>query len=340
MTNESILSVESVCKEFRRQPVLTDISFEVPEKAITAILGPSGEGKTTLLRLIAGFDRPTSGTLALHGKVVSSVDVHLPPEQRGVGIVPQDGALFPHLTVEENIAFGLPRNQHARVDEMLTLIGMTSQRNSRPAQLSGGQQQRVSLARALAPSPELILLDEPFSALDANMRSTMRDEVTAIIRKTESTAIIVTHDQEEAMSISDKVVVLLNGTVAQFGSPQEIYENPRSSHVARFIGDANLLSAIVDKGRAFHAIGSSPCSSSAQRVIALVRPEHIRLAHDPQHGHAGVVESRSYFGHDGTLEIRLATGEIVTARLPISELADIGSTVFVASIDTATILEN
>ena len=340
MTNKSILSVESVCKEFRRQPVLTDISFEVPEKAITAILGPSGEGKTTLLRLIAGFDRPTSGTLALHGKVVSSVDIHLPPEQRGVGIVPQDGALFPHLTVEENIAFGLPRNQHARVDEMLTLIGMTSQRNSRPAQLSGGQQQRVSLARALAPSPELILLDEPFSALDANMRSTMRDEVTAIIRKTESTAIIVTHDQEEAMSISDKVVVLLNGTVAQFGSPQEIYENPRSSHVARFIGDANLLSAIVDKGRAFHAIGSSPCSSSAQRVIALVRPEHIRLAHDPQHGHAGVVESRSYFGHYGTLEIRLATGEIVTARLPISELADIGSTVFVASIDTATILEN
>ena len=142
------------------------------------------------------------------------------------------------------------------------------------------------------------------------------------------------------MSISDKVVVLLDGTVAQFGSPQEIYENPRSSHVARFIGDANLLSAIVDKGRAFHAIGSSPCASSAQRVIALVRPEHIRLAHDPQHGYAGVVESRSYFGHDGTLEIRLATGEIVTARLPISELADIGSTVFVAPIDTATILDN
>jgi ABC-type Fe3+/spermidine/putrescine transport system ATPase subunit len=136
------------------------------------------------------------------------------------------------------------------------------------------------------------------------------------------------------------VVVLLDGTVAQFGSPQEIYENPRSAHVARFIGDANLLSAIVDKGRAFHAIGSSPCSSSLQRVIALVRPEHIRLAHDPQHGHAGVVESRSYFGHDGTLGIRLATGEIVTARLPISDLADIGSTVFVASIDTATILEN
>jgi iron(III) transport system ATP-binding protein len=208
-----------VCKEFRRLQVLTDISFEVPEKAITAILGPSGEGKTTLLRLIAGFDRPTSGTLALRGKVVSSVDVHLPPEQRGVGIVPQDGALFPHLTVEENIAFGLPRHQHARVDEMLTLIGMTSQRNSRPAQLSGGQQQRVSLARALAPSPELILLDEPFSALDANMRSSMRDEVTAIIRKTESTAIIVTHDQEEAMSISDKVVVLLNGTVGRRMSP-------------------------------------------------------------------------------------------------------------------------
>jgi iron(III) transport system ATP-binding protein len=223
---------------------------------------------------------------------------------------------------------------------MLTLIGMTSQRNSRPAQLSGGQQQRVSLARALAPSPELILLDEPFSALDANMRSTMRDEVTAIIRKTESTAIIVTHDQEEAMSISDKVVVLLNGTVAQFGSPQEIYESPRSSHVARFIGDANLLSAIVDRGRAFHAIGSSQCTSSAQRVVALVRPEHIRLSHNPHDGHAGVVESRSYFGHDGTLGIRLATGEIVTARLPISDLADIGSTVFVASIDTATILDN
>jgi iron(III) transport system ATP-binding protein len=223
---------------------------------------------------------------------------------------------------------------------MLTLIGMTSQRNSRPAQLSGGQQQRVSLARALAPSPELILLDEPFSALDANMRSSMRDEVTAIIRKTESTAIIVTHDQEEAMSISDKVVVLLNGTVAQFGSPQEIYENPRSSHVARFIGDANLLSAIVDRGRAFHAIGSSPCTSSAQRVVALVRPEHIRLSQNPHEGHAGVVESRSYFGHDGTLGIRLATGEIVTARLPISDLADIGSTVFVASIDTATILDN
>jgi iron(III) transport system ATP-binding protein len=223
---------------------------------------------------------------------------------------------------------------------MLTLIGMTSQRNSRPAQLSGGQQQRVSLARALAPSPELILLDEPFSALDANMRSTMRDEVTAIIRKTESTAIIVTHDQEEAMSISDKVVVLLNGTVAQFGSPQEIYESPRSSHVARFIGDANLLSAIVDRGRAFHAIGSSPCTSSAQRVVALVRPEHIRLSQNQHEGHAGVVESRSYFGHDGTLGIRLATGEIVTARLPISDLADIGSTVFVASIDTATILDN
>lgn len=323
--SDPVLVVDSVAKAFKRTSVLHDVSFSVLEAGITAILGPSGCGKTTLLRLIAGFERVDQGSIALNGAVVESTAIHLNPEARHLGMVPQEGALFPHLTVEKNIAYGLKRNAPpARVDEMLRLIEMSELRDRRPAQLSGGQQQRVALARALAPAPKMILLDEPFTALDAAMRSGIRDEVASIIRRTGSTALIVTHDQEEAMSIADQVVVLLDGRVAQSGDPHAIYEAPVSLAVAKFVGEANTVSARVVSGIAHHALGTTPCRLPDGPAIVMVRPEQIALT-SADDGCAGVVETRSYFGHDGTLGIRCESNDLISIRVPITQFAPLGS---------------
>lgn len=334
MTDHPTLRVSNLSKRFGRVEVLRGVSFDAPDGSVTAVLGPSGQGKTTLLRLIAGFERVDQGSIEIDGALVGSPDVHVRPDRRGVGIVPQDGALFPHLTVAGNIGFGLPRGSASRIAEMTRLVGLEGMNDRRPSEISGGQQQRVALARALAPSPHLVLLDEPFSALDAGLRAGIRDEVIAILRQTGTTTLLVTHDQEEAMSIADHVVVLLDGVVAQQGSPSDIYESPASVEVARFIGDANLLTARVADGLVTHVLGAQPCDRNDGPVTVLVRPEQLSIAGD---GRPGIVERRAYYGHDGTLGVRLMNGELVSVRVPVEDLAPVGAAVGVVMRGSASL---
>ena len=223
--------------------VIDHLDLEVPSGSLVAVLGASGSGKTTLLRLLAGFLRPDSGTVLFGDRVVAragagAADAFLPPEKRRVGIVPQEGALFPHLTVSGNVGFGLPRSDRDRITEVLEMVQMGEYADARPHDLSGGQQQRVALARALAPRPDVILLDEPFSSLDASLRTHLRADVREVLRAEGTTALMVTHDQDEALSIADLVAVMRGGRIVQSGTPREVYDAPVDLEVARFVGDA------------------------------------------------------------------------------------------------------
>jgi iron(III) transport system ATP-binding protein len=225
--------------------VLRRICLAGEQGTVTAILGASGSGKTTLLRLIAGFDRVDTGRIELGGRTVDDGHRHVRARHRRVGYVPQDSALFPHLTVAGNIGFGVSRGERARVGELLERVGLAGYERRYPHQLSGGQQQRVALARALAIQPELVLLDEPFSALDAGLRESVRADVMSILASTGSTTVLVTHDQDEALSVADRIALLDAGRILAHGSPQELYRDPGADAVARAIGHANLLPARV-----------------------------------------------------------------------------------------------
>ena len=243
------LECTGVRKAFGRRTVLDGIDLVVPTGGITSILGPSGGGKTTLLRLVAGFDRADAGTIAIHGDVVDGVGRPVPPHRRHVGCVPQEGALFPHLSVGGNVGFGLPRGRDraVRVAECLELVGLPGTEQARPHELSGGQQQRIALARAIAPRPRLVLLDEPFSSLDAGLRAQVRTEVCDAVRRAGATAVLVTHDQEEALSVSDAVAVLLDGRIRQHADPLTLYRAPADLDVARFVGEAVIAEMQTDK---------------------------------------------------------------------------------------------
>ena len=247
-TAGSVVALDGVSRTFAADPpavALDGVDLAVPAGSFTAVLGPSGSGKSTLLGVLAGTVRPDSGTVHVGGREVDAPGRHVPPEHRRVGLVPQDGTLFPHLDVAGNVAFGLsgrPRSQRReRVAEMLELVGLASLSSRRPDELSGGQQQRVALARALAPAPDVVLLDEPFSALDTSLRSSLRAEVARVLSDAATTAILVTHDQEEALSMADRVVVLRDGRVVQDATPTEVYRSPADEWVAGFVGDAVLL---------------------------------------------------------------------------------------------------
>ncbi|RTL08950.1 MAG: ABC transporter ATP-binding protein [Acidimicrobiia bacterium] len=242
------MALEGVSRTFATDPpavALDGVDLAVAAGSFTAVLGPSGSGKSTLLGVLAGTVRPDSGTVHVGGREVDAPGRHVPPEHRRVGLVPQDGTLFPHLDVAGNVAFGLsgrPRSQRReRVAEMLELVGLASLSSRRPDELSGGQQQRVALARALAPAPDVVLLDEPFSALDTSLRASLRAEVARVLSDAATTTILVTHDQEEALSMADRVVVLRDGRVVQDATPTEVYRSPADEWVAGFVGDAVLL---------------------------------------------------------------------------------------------------
>lgn len=332
----SALTLDELVVGYGGPAVVRGVSLEVPDREFLAILGASGSGKTTLLRSIAGYLRPTSGTITVAGELVAGPHTFVPPEKRRIGVVPQEGALFPHLDVAGNIAFGLSRDKkhaHARVQQMLEMVDLEGLAKARPHELSGGQQQRVALARALAPEPALVLLDEPFSSLDAALRAEVRTQVRALLREIGTTTIVVTHDQEEALSLADRVAVMADGRIEQIGSPWSIYEAPASLDVARFVGDlVELPVRAIEGTQAQTALGLIPLAGEDQPTSVLtsatrlvLRPEQLVLVADrlvgdsstgDRRGTSGVVEAISYHGHDSLTTVRLADGPVVAVRAP------------------------
>ena len=325
-------------------------NLDVEPGSIIALLGPSGCGKTSLLRSIAGLEEPSSGEVVIGERTVSSRPnpavptkrTWVQPEQRDVGMVFQDGALFPHLTVRQNIVFGLRATRKkfskpeitARVDRLLKLVDLTSYGDRMPSTLSGGQQQRVALARSLAPQPKVLLLDEPFSALDTALRVQVRAEVARILRDIGVTTIFVTHDQDEAFVLGDKVAVMQSGRIEPFGTPDELYRSPRTPWVAGFVGEANfVVGTVTDETAAETAatpIGMIPIddhriNSAESQVQVLIRPEQIALtswsnSEDRPVGEVATVANVEYYGHDVRYELQLDDGTTLAARTHSTEL--------------------
>ena len=306
------IRIRALCKAYAERAVLDGVDLDVPDGALTVVLGPSGCGKTTLLRVLAGFETPDHGTVTLDGVTVDDANHHTPSEQRRIGYVPQEGALFPHLSVAANIAFGLgrPRRHQSRVAHLLELVGLTGLGSRRPDQLSGGQQQRVALARALAPEPSVVLLDEPFSALDAGLRSTVRSDVAALLRAAKVTTVLVTHDQNEALSLGDYVAVMLDGRIVQTDIPDQIYRRPIDPRVAAFVGEANLLPATLVDNIAVCALGrltltDAPSDGRGDGTV-MVRPEQLHVARSGERSSANAtVVSIDYYGHDAMVRMQL-----------------------------------
>jgi len=310
------LVVTNLHKAFGSQPVLGGVDLKVPAGTFTAVLGPSGSGKTTLLRILAGFERPDRGTVSIGDTVVDdSHRRHVPTELRRIGYVSQEGSLFPHLTVAGNITFGLSRRRRRGpgVLDMLDAVGLTYLADRYPHQLSGGQQQRVALARALAVEPRIVLLDEPFASLDTNLRGAVRADVHAILRDARATAILVTHDQHEALSVADLVAVVRDGVIAQLASPQDLYSHPVDADLARFIGAANLVEGIARGSRVETCLGVLPArampdagsnAGSNARLTVLIRPEQVVLdTATTGPGVAGRVREISFHGQDAVLTV-------------------------------------
>lgn len=317
----SELRVEGLAKAFGAHAVLRDLDLVVPQGSLTAVLGPSGCGKTTLLRVVAGFERPDAGRVLLGGREVAGPTGQLPPERRGVSVVPQEGALFPHLDVGANVAFGLPRrhpDRRGRVAEVLALVGLADLASRWPAELSGGQQQRVALARALAPDPEVVLLDEPFSALDTDLRASVRRQVRDVLAATGATAVLVTHDQEEALGTADQVAVMHEGRILQVGTPQQVYREPVDPVVARAVGEAFVLAAVVDGAVATTVLGpvavlGRDADARGATGQVLVRPEQLHLVPAAE-GVACSVRRIWFHGHDTTVELVAPDGSGLTCR--------------------------
>jgi len=306
------LRILGLAKAFDGNPVLRDVSLTVASGKLVAILGESGSGKTTLLRLICGFEHADAGTIEVDGQRVAGPGLHVPAERRQVGYVAQEGALFPHLSVADNIVFGLPRRARRardRVGELLELVGLPAAFADRPPQaLSGGEQQRVALARALAPGPKLVLLDEPFSALDATSRAETRGAVAAALTAAGTTAMLVTHDQAEALSMGHEVAVLRQGRLVQVSDPLTLYRHPRDAALGGFVGEAVVLPGVVKAGRVTCALGELTLGTAAADgcVDVLVRPEQIRLAAGTcTIGVHARVSGITFYGHDAKVDLRL-----------------------------------
>ena len=312
----SAIRCTDLTKSYGPVRAVDGLELEVERGSITALVGPSGCGKTTTLRLLAGFERPDRGTICVGDRVLAGPSAFVPPEDRRIGVVFQEYALFPHHDVAGNIAYALGRKaDKERVADVLRLVGLEGISNRQVHELSGGQQQRVALARALAPYPEVVLLDEPFSNLDASLRDRLRQEVSEILRDTGVTAVFVTHDQEEALSVADTVAVMSEGRIEQIGSPEEVYSRPSTRWVAEFIGEIEVLEGRVRNGRAECELGSVPAGDSLGKVDVLIRPESLAVAgRASSRSVPAEVVSRRFFGHDQLLELRLGSGRVVRSR--------------------------
>jgi iron(III) transport system ATP-binding protein len=306
------LTTAGVTKGFGGHRVLHGVDLHVPSGSFLAILGASGSGKTTLLRIIAGFERPDGGDVRLGNEVVDdSAHQFVPCEKRRIGYVPQEGALFPHLNVGRNVAFGLARGAHRRerVQELMELVGLAGLGRRYPHQLSGGQQQRVALARALATEPDFVLLDEPFASLDAALRASVRADVLEVLRLAGTTSILVTHDQDEALSMADLVGVLRHGVIAQLDTPSQLYRHPVDADLAQFLGESNLVDGVVHAMTATTALGPLPVelwsgAAGGGNAHVMIRPEQVRIGDVATGGVPGTVLSYEYFGHDAVVRVR------------------------------------
>jgi iron(III) transport system ATP-binding protein len=298
------IELHDVRKSFGSTSVLHGVSLSVPAGSITAVLGASGSGKTTLLRLVAGFEQVDEGTITIGADVVDDGRTVVRSQHRGVGFVPQDGALFPHLTALKNVGFGLPRGDRKRALDLLEMVGLGELANRYPHQLSGGQQQRVALARALAIRPRVVLLDEPFSSLDATLRSDLRRDVARILHEAGTTTILVTHDQDEALALSSRIALLAGGEILASADPKVLYRNPPDLKAASSLGDANIIAAHTEKERATCSLGTIPVCGVGHRVpdgpcLLLLRPEQLILhLHRRENAVRATLEELQFHGHD------------------------------------------
>jgi iron(III) transport system ATP-binding protein len=340
----SDLVVENASVDYGSTVGVADVSLRVNSGELVAVLGPSGCGKTTLLLAIAGLLPLSSGRIAVGDRELSSTAGTVPPEKRGVGWVPQEASLFPHLSVGDNIGFALAgsarrggvrgRERAGRITELAELVGLSGLVARAPNQLSGGQAQRVALARALAPRPDVLLLDEPFAALDTQLRVGLRREVAELLREQGTTSLLVTHDQEEALTLADRVAVIRDGRLEQFGTPEDVYQHPASDWVARFVGDVVELDGQWRQGRVSCALGSVEAAAvgftprDGELVRLMLRPEWIVPRPDLLARAAAGADARvsgiSYAGHDAMLTCDLVTGPRVRMRLPAVELPQVG----------------
>ncbi len=321
------LQINNLSHTYGTTSVFEDLNLQVERGESLALLGPSGCGKTTLLRSIAGLERPTTGTINLGGRLVTSQRKFLPPEKRKVGMVFQDWALFPHICVSNNVSFGLARSERSagRVAEVLELVGLAGFEDRMPASLSGGQQQRVALARALAPKPQILLLDEPFSNLDSNLRTSVRSEVRQLLLTLEITTVLVTHDQDEAFVMGDRVGVLHDRSLVQVGTPAELYKHPTDRFVANFVGTASWLNATGIGDSALSALGELSLSQPARGPVdVMLRPEQLTITPvtpdtgigvrttKPDRGalSQGTVSVIEYYGHDVMAVVALGNEQV------------------------------
>ena len=357
MESSPILQLRGISKTFpnSKTPAVNQVNLELQQGELLGLLGPSGCGKTTLLRIVAGFEKISQGEVELAGKIVSDRNINIPPEKRNTGMVFQDYALFPHLTVAENIAFGLKGKKTAanggiflhgrlknreiqqRIHNVLDLVGLSSLEKRYPHELSGGQQQRVALARAIAPQPALILLDEPLSNLDVQVRHRLREEIRAILKAAGTTAIFVTHDREEALAISDKIAVMRDGKLEQIGTPEAIYTKPSSRFVAEFVTQANFLTARREGQNWTTEIGkvelpTAITTAECDRAELMLRQEDLIVTPDPDNNSLVTVKERQFLGREYRYCLETASGKRLHARTTIGNPVAVGTKVKVSVI--------
>jgi len=312
----SDLEIADVYKSFGPLMVLRGLSVSVAPGSFASILGPSGSGKTTLLRIVAGFERADRGTIRIGDQIADDGEHYLSPDRRRIGYVPQEGSLFPHLSIEQNVSFGMPRHDRhgQKVADLLEMVGLGGMQRRYPHELSGGQQQRVALARALAVEPALVLLDEPFSSLDDSLRATVRRDVRRVLRELGATVVLVTHDQDEALSLSDKVAIMSEGVIGQYDTPADIYQRPATPEIAKRLGDSNFVIGTLERGGVSTGFGlldldlqlpGVGVGSFDASVVVLVRPEQMSFSTATDHAATtATVIDTEFYGHDAIVKLR------------------------------------
>ncbi|WP_447986477.1 ABC transporter ATP-binding protein [Nitrospira sp. Nam74] len=343
-TRQPVLELRHVtCAYEAGRPAIADISLTAQEGDILCLLGPSGCGKTTTLRAIAGFESISAGEVYLQGQLVSSSTLLVPTEQRRIGMVFQEYALFPHLRAADNVAFGLrhlPADQRAaQVETMLAMVGLTGFERRYPHELSGGQQQRVALARALAPKPVMLLLDEPFSNLDPDMTGKMREDLLHLLRHTSTTALLVTHDHDEAFAMADRIAVLRNGRLEQLDVPEAIYHTPATPFVADFVGQADFIPGLVEHRTVLTELGRFPNQSgypTGTKVVVMIRPDDIHVV--PSDLAKARILARQFRGSENLYTIALPSGRIVHSSASSTSIYSVGTPVELSVIATHTVL--